>query len=119
MNFILIFGPQAVGKMTVGQHLAKRLAYKLFHNHVTIDFLTPHFEFGTPSFLRLLNLLRLEMLKEAAESGYPGVVATAVWNFEHATDKAAIDKWLAAGRTSGGEVCLVELEAGLEVRRAR
>jgi len=30
MKFIIIFGPQAVGKMTVGQSLSKLLNIKLF-----------------------------------------------------------------------------------------
>ena len=42
MKFILLFGPQAVGKMTVGQELAKITDLKLFHNHMTID-LVSHF----------------------------------------------------------------------------
>lgn len=33
MKFILITGPQAVGKMTVGQELEKITNLKLFHNH--------------------------------------------------------------------------------------
>lgn len=37
MKLVLIFGPQAVGKMTVGQELAKITGLKLFHNHMTID----------------------------------------------------------------------------------
>ena len=36
-KFILIIGPQAVGKMTVGQELAKMTGYKLFYNHMTIE----------------------------------------------------------------------------------
>ena len=30
----MICGPQAVGKMTVGQELAKMTEYKLFYNHI-------------------------------------------------------------------------------------
>jgi shikimate kinase len=37
MKFVLIFGPQAVGKMTVGQELAKITGLKLFHNHIIKD----------------------------------------------------------------------------------
>ena len=37
MDFVIIFGPQAVGKMTVGEELAKKTRLKLFHNHMTID----------------------------------------------------------------------------------
>ncbi len=34
MKFVHIFGPQAVGKMTVGQELVKITDLKLFHNHM-------------------------------------------------------------------------------------
>lgn len=44
MKFILIFGPQAVGKMTVGQELAKLTDLKIFHNHMTIDLVSPFFD---------------------------------------------------------------------------
>ena len=33
MKLVIIFGPHAVGKMTVGQELAKITDLKLFHNH--------------------------------------------------------------------------------------
>ena len=46
MKFILIFGPQAVGKMTVGQELEKITELKLFHNHVTIELLEPFLGFS-------------------------------------------------------------------------
>lgn len=36
-KLIMITGPQAVGKMTVGQELEKITNLKLFHNHMTID----------------------------------------------------------------------------------
>lgn len=44
MKFVLIFGPQAVGKMTVGQELAKSTELKLFHNHMTIDLVGNFFD---------------------------------------------------------------------------
>ena len=50
MKFILIFGPQAVGKMTVGQELQKITGLKLFHNHMTlVTFLFTDIE-GSTSF---------------------------------------------------------------------
>ena len=47
MKFVLIFGPQAVGKMTVGQELAKITDLKLFYNHMTIDLVGQFFDYGT------------------------------------------------------------------------
>lgn len=35
-KIVLITGPQAVGKMTVGQELSKITDLKLFHNHMTM-----------------------------------------------------------------------------------
>lgn len=39
MKFVLITGPQTVGKMTVGQELSKITVLKLLHNHMTIEVL--------------------------------------------------------------------------------
>jgi len=33
-KFVLIIGPEAVGKMTVGQELSQLIEYKLFYNHM-------------------------------------------------------------------------------------
>lgn len=37
MKLVFIFGDGAVGKMTVGQELAKITDLRLFHNHMTIE----------------------------------------------------------------------------------
>ena len=37
MHFVFVFGPPAVGKMTVGRELAARTGYKLLHNHMTVE----------------------------------------------------------------------------------
>jgi shikimate kinase len=44
MHFVLIFGPPAVGKMTVGHEVAQRTGFKLFHNHLSIEPLLGIFE---------------------------------------------------------------------------
>jgi len=36
MKFVIIFGPPAVGKMSVGHELANLTGLKLFHNHMTM-----------------------------------------------------------------------------------
>lgn len=47
MNFYFIVGPQAVGKMTVGQEIARLTGAKLFYNHMTIDLVSQFFDYGT------------------------------------------------------------------------
>lgn len=49
MKLVILFGPQAVGKMTVGQCLEAKTDLKLFHNHMSIDFVSPFFDYGTPA----------------------------------------------------------------------
>ena len=36
-TLVIILGPHAVGKMTVGQELAKITGLRLFHNHMSIE----------------------------------------------------------------------------------
>lgn len=63
MKLIIIFGPHAVGKMTVGQELSKITDLKLFHNHMTIDLVSDMFENLPIERNRLINLFRKEILK--------------------------------------------------------
>lgn len=68
MKFVLIFGPQAVGKMTVGQELAKVTGLKLLHNHMTIELVQPFFDFSTDTGKKLVRHFREEICKEVAAS---------------------------------------------------
>lgn len=72
MKFVLIFGPQAVGKMTVGQQLEKITDLKLFHNHMSIELLHPFFGFGSETW-RLSALFRKEIFKAVSESKLNGL----------------------------------------------
>ncbi len=73
MNLIVVFGPPAVGKMTVGQEIARLTGYKLFHNHITLDMVTPLFPFGTPECRQLVRELRTRIIAHAAQSSLPGL----------------------------------------------
>jgi hypothetical protein len=67
MNLVHLYGPPAVGKLTVATALARRTGYKLFHNHLSIGAIAPIFEFGTPTFWRLLHQLRDDVMESAAK----------------------------------------------------
>lgn len=49
-KLILIIGPQAVGKMAVGQELSKITGYKLFYNHMTIEMVRLIFDYDKESY---------------------------------------------------------------------
>jgi hypothetical protein len=118
MDFVIIFGPPAVGKMTVGAELQKLTGLKLFHNHMTIDLVLNFFEWGTPQF-RLVSEFRRRIFEEVAGSDLPGLIFTYVWAFDRPEDKRYIDECCALFRTRGAKICFVELEASLDERILR
>jgi len=111
MNFVVIFGPPAVGKMTVGSELAQLTGFKLFHNHMTIDLVLNFFPFGHPQFGKLVGEFRRRIFEEVAASDLPGLIFTYVWALNDPADKAGIDEYTAIFRQHGGEIYFVELEA--------
>ncbi|MEC0127560.1 AAA family ATPase [Paenibacillus pabuli] len=119
MKFIIIFGPQAVGKMTVGQELEKITNLKLFHNHMTIELVSPYFSYGTPSGKRLVNLFRQEIFEEVAKSELPGLIFTFVWAFDMQQDWEYIRQISQLFESRGAQVCYVELEADSAERLER
>jgi hypothetical protein len=119
MKFVIIFGPQAVGKMTVGGELAKIADLKLFHNHQTIDLVSPFFGYDTESGKKLVNLFRMSIFEEVAKSNLNGLIFTYVWNFDDKNDWNYVEKILDIFRSQKAETYLVELETSLDERLIR
>jgi len=119
MKFIVIFGPPAVGKMSVGYELAKLTGLKLFHNHLTIDLVLNFFEFGDPRFHQLVTEFRTRVFEEVAASDLPGLIFTYAWALDLESDKAFIDRSCEIFRQRGAEIYFVELEAELNERLKR
>lgn len=118
-TLVLIVGPPAVGKMTVGAALAARTGLKLFHNHRTIDLVLPFFAFGSPPFGRLVNEFRRRIFEEVASSDLPGLIFTYVWAFDQANDDAEVEAYSEIFKRLGGAVFYVELQASQAVRLQR
>ncbi|MEF3307690.1 AAA family ATPase [Paenibacillus sp. GYB004] len=119
MKLIVIFGPQAVGKMTVGQELAKQTGLKLFHNHMTIDLVSNFFSYGSTAGKRLVGLFRQEIFEEVAKSDLPGLIFTYVWALDMQADWNYVQKISGIFESKGGVVYYVELEADVEERLER
>ena len=118
MKLVLLFGPQAVGKMTVGQELEKLTDLKLFHNHMTIEFLEPFFGF-TPEMWRLSNLMRKEIFESYSKTEKEGMIFTFVWSFNQQEDWDLVQQMTDIFKSKGATVYFVELEADLEERMKR
>jgi AAA domain len=119
MKLVIIFGPQAVGKMTVGHELEKITDLKLFHNHMTIELVSPFFNYSTSEGKRLVRLFREEIFKAVAKSDLVGLIFTYIWELDSQSDWDYINKLAALFREHGADVCFVELEAHLRERIER
>jgi len=118
MRLLVIFGPPAVGKMTVGRAVADRSAFRLFHNHATIEPLLEVFDYGTPPFTTLMGEWRRRVVEEAAGFG-TDLLFTFVWGLELEADAVAMEDLIVPYAEAGAEVAFVELVADLDTRLAR
>ena len=119
MHFVCIFGPPAVGKMTVGHELTKLTGFKLFHNHMTVEPVLDIFPFGSPPFGRLVGAFRRMIIEEVADSDLPGLVFTYVWALEDPEERDLVASYVEIVESRGGQSHFVELVAGQEVRLGR
>ena len=119
MNFVVIFGPPAVGKMTVGYELAKLTDMKVFHNHMTIDLVLEFFPYGHEKFNILVSEFRQRIFEEVAASDLPGMIFTYVWALDQEGDKKQIDSYCEIFKKQGAGIYFVELEADLDERLER
>lgn len=117
-RFVVLFGPSAVGKMTVGTALAQQTGMKLFTNHMTIEMVRHVFPHGQ-TFRKLVMEFRRRMIEEAAHSDLPGLIFTYVWALELAVDRQEIDDYASLYTHQGGQAYFVELEASQKVRLER
>ncbi len=119
MKFVIIFGPSAVGKMSVGKALAEKTGLKLYHNHMSIEAVRPVFDFGTPEFNRLVEMNRIEMFKAAAKSDLQGLIFTFVWALDLPSEFEYINRAVKIFEEEDAEIFYIELEASLETRLIR
>lgn len=120
MNFIFIVGPPAVGKMTVGQELAKRLDYRLFHNHHSIELALDLFYFGSDEFEKINQGIRQLVFSTAAQSDQlKGLIFTLVWAFDYEEDRQYVEDIKQIFAPYDWNFYFVELYAPLELRLGR
>ena len=108
MKLLFIHGLPAVGKLTVANEIAKLTGFKIFHNHLSIDCIKPVFEFGSKPFVKLIEIIRLAVIAEAAREN-----VDLIYTFCYAKDldEAHIEKVTQIVEANSGEVCFVLLKA--------
>lgn len=116
MKLVIIYGAPATGKLTIAGELGRRIGFKVFHNHLSIDCVKPVFDFGTPPFFRLIETIRSVTIAEAARENVD-LIHTFVYAFGE--DDEHFGKLIAGAEENGGEVHLVLLRCEAEVIKAR
>lgn len=119
MKMILIFGPQAVGKMTIGKRISEKMGLPLLHNHVTLDAIWPYIGWNKKTF-ELSDQLRLDMFDYISKDpDHSGLIFTFVWAFGREEDWAFVEKIKAIFNQAHQELYFVELAADLDERLRR
>lgn len=122
MDLILIVGPQAAGKMTVGLELEKQLDAKLLFNHETLDLFARFLNF-TPKTFELSETVRRGLFEAFTQNeetnATRGIIFTVVAGFDRESDWKILTSWVDQFIKVNGRVYFIELEAELEERLKR
>lgn len=117
MKLLILYGPPAVGKTTVGAELAKLTGYRFFFNHLTVPAAKAIFPdsrqpYPDERYTKLLHRLRLECLDSAADVGL-GVIFTVAYS--GSVDDDLMEELTQTYTSRGGTVHFVELHAPKEI----
>ncbi len=119
-NFVIIIGPHAVGKMTVGQELSKITGLRLFHNHMSIELarklFAPH---EKEEFQELNRAIRAKVFQLFATRELPGLIFTYMFPFDMKEEQDYLLELLSLFESNGAKCCVVELCADFDVRLIR
>lgn len=116
MKLLFLIGDSAVGKMTVGQELAKITPLRLFHNHMMIE---PVLEVFGAFRGDIIQRLRHVIFEEFAKSDNYGLIFTFMWAFDMQSDWDYLEHVKSIFGLEEQDIYYVELIAPQDVRLAR
>jgi hypothetical protein len=68
-TLVYLYGPPAVGKLTIAERLSALTGWPLFHNHLSVNAIRPIFGFGSRPFTDVVHRLRLDVFQTAMVEG--------------------------------------------------
>jgi hypothetical protein len=116
VNFVMLYGPPGAGKLTVATELSRLTGYKLFDNHVSIDWAKAYFDFATEPFWRLVHSFREAVFEECARSGRD-LIFTFV--YAHPNDIEYVERRFEVIDRHDGRVMLVQMHCDPHVLLTR
>ncbi len=117
MNLLFIYGPPAVGKLTVARIISASTGYRLLHNHLAFDVAAAVFEPFSPPFSRMLQQVRMLAINSAISERVTGMILTMC--YDHPSDEQIVEELHAAVEGAGGKVHNVHLVCSPEELRRR
>lgn len=118
-TFVIIIGPHAVGKMTVGQELAKITGLRLFHNHMSIELARKLFPNEQEEFRSLIRATRQHVFDLFATHNLPGLIFTYMCAFDQQEELDYLMGLIELFKSNGAKCCVVELCADFDIRLIR
>lgn len=116
MKLLFLFGNSAVGKMTVGQELAKITPLRLFHNHMMIE---PVLEVFGQFRGDIIRKLRMTILEEFGKTDRYGLIFTYMMAFDMPSEYEYLQQVKDALGVAEDDVCYAELVAPQHIRLER
>ena len=116
MKLLLLYGPPAVGKLTIAKEIAKLTGFKVFHNHLTVNLVAAIFPRGTLAYRQLLWDIRYAVFAEAARAHIDGLIFTMVYRRDQ---EPCIARFVEIVERFGGTVCFVHVYCAAETVRQR
>lgn len=115
---VYLYGPPAVGKLTIARRVAETTGFQVFHNHLTVDAVTSVFAFGSPPFVDVLHRLRFDVFETATREGIDVVFTNSSMSYS----VPRTDSFVAFARraaelvhAAGGTTMFVRLTAPVDV----
>ena len=121
-SLIYLYGPPAVGKLTVAERLSALTGWPLFHNHLSANAIRPVFAFGSKPFNDVVHRLRLDVIRTAMTEGMSLIFTNnSAWGGldGRARFVAFAAEARAAAESGGGTAQFVRLTAPVSVLEER
>jgi RNase adaptor protein for sRNA GlmZ degradation len=112
VKLFFLYGPPAVGKLTIAKILQQQTGYELLHNHLLQNPITEVFPFENPANHLLVREFRLRILEEAVKSDIDLIATFGIAGNDPFTHIADVIHTI---ETNNGEICLVHLSAEKEI----
>ena len=117
-DLVVIIGPQAVGKMTIGEKLKEKIGYTLMTNHDSIEIAIKIFSSNKDAKLKLKSKIREDVFNICLENNI-SIIFTFVVDFNTNDDILYLNELKNKFEKTGGHFYLIELEADLQTRLDR